>query len=72
MNDWAAKQVWPSLTAINNALKCPKPLAHSGGCHWWYNGSSLFIASRGYSTIVCKSCGFVAKLSSAAPDYPAI
>lgn len=75
---WARKQLWPSLDAINGALKCPRPLAGSGGFHWWYNDSDVIDAALdaggeiGYSPIVCKTCGLKLKLSNDAPEFPSI
>jgi len=74
--DWAMAQVWPSLESIN--LKCPRPLAGSGGYHWWYNDGDAMeeVLDAGkkmdYVPIVCKSCGLKLKLSADAPEYPAI
>lgn len=73
---WAAAQIWPSLESIT--LKCPRPLAHSGGYHWWYNDHEemerLFEQEDDYDyvPIVCKSCGLKLKLSPDAPEYPAV
>lgn len=73
---WAAAQVWPSLESIN--LKCPRPLAGSGGYHWWYNDheamEEAFEAGKEleYVPIICKTCGLQLKLSADAPEYPAI
>ena len=75
-NGWAAKQVWPSLESIT--LRCDRPLADSGGYHWWYNDheamEEAFEAGKelDYVPIVCKSCGLQLKLSANAPEYPAV
>jgi hypothetical protein len=82
---WAASQIWPSLESIT--LKCPRPLAGSGGYHWWYNDheemEEHYHNARAaaetededkynYVPIICKSCGLKLKLSADAPEYPAI
>lgn len=75
-SDGSAKQVWPSLESIT--LRCPRPLADSGGYHWWYNDheamEEAFEAGKelDYVPIVCKSCGLQLKLSVNAPEYPAV
>lgn len=70
-------QVWPTLDAINDALRCPKPLAGGDGCHWWYNDAEALEAHfadslRGpdFLPIICKTCGLKLKLSADAPEYP--
>ncbi len=76
LGGWAHGQIWPSLESIT--LKCPRPLAGSGGYHWWYNDSEemerQFEADeeQDYVPIICKSCGLKLKLSADAPEYPAI
>ncbi len=83
--EWIKSQVWPSLTAVNDALKCERPLAGSGGLHWWSNffgdteeaidadGNLLDPpdpTELGYTTIICKSCGLQLKISLNATDLP--
>lgn len=76
VSGWAHGQIWPSLESIT--LKCPRPLAGSGGYHWWYNDheamEEAFDAGKelDYVPIVCKTCELKLKLSADAPEYPAI
>ena len=90
---WAVNQIWPSLDAINDTLKCPRPHAGAGGCHWWYNlnedDEDAFLIGEAFAEtvsereasqqnscdhvqIVCKTCSLVLKLSTNAPEFPAI
>ena len=77
MEEWATKQVWPSLEAVDNTLKCPRPHAGSGGLHWWYNDWRALerLAKDGpppHIPIVCKTCDLKLKLSPDAEDGPEI
>ena len=73
---WVENQVWPSLELIT--LKCPRPLAGSGGLHWWYNDhEAMELMDRAgvqitHVPIVCKTCGLKLKLSVDAPEFPAV
>lgn len=76
LDDWFTTQIWPSLTSIT--LQCPRPLAGSGGYHWWYNDHETMEAMDEagvqitHIPIICKSCGLKLKLSLDAPESPAI
>ncbi len=85
--EWIKAQVWPSLTSANNTLKCERPLAGSGGLHWWYNffpdleedmdaegnlPEPPDPTADGHWKVICKSCGLQLKISLNATDLPEI